>query len=137
MAINYIEKGPGLHSSVGAAGHQLSQVDGVWVSSNDVAVQAIIDAYNPLPDLKAKKVDFLVAQGMVLVQQVMPGIQTFDQLDLVKEQYLSLLTAARAPTARFQKLIDIYTVGETAINQVKAATTQAQVDAVNPVWPSV
>lgn len=44
--INYTEKGIGLHDAVAAAGHWLAQVDGVWVSSDDVAVQAIIDAFD-------------------------------------------------------------------------------------------
>lgn len=47
MTINYIEKGYGLHRAIAAAGHTLMQVDGKWVSDNDEAVQAIIDAYDP------------------------------------------------------------------------------------------
>jgi hypothetical protein len=43
--INYTEKGIGLHEVIRAAGHVLKQVNGAWVSSNDAAVQAIIDAY--------------------------------------------------------------------------------------------
>lgn len=43
--INYTEKGIGLHEAIQAAGHWLAQHDGVWVSDNDVAVQAIIDGY--------------------------------------------------------------------------------------------
>ena len=43
--INYTEKGIGLHLAIGAAGHWLEQRDNVWVSSDDVAVQAIIDDY--------------------------------------------------------------------------------------------
>lgn len=48
MAINYIEKGFGLHEAIAEAGHTLVQRDGVWVSSNDQAVQAIIDAFDPV-----------------------------------------------------------------------------------------
>jgi hypothetical protein len=47
MAINYIEKGFGLHEAIKEAGHTLVQRDGVWISSNDEAVQAIIDAFDP------------------------------------------------------------------------------------------
>lgn len=43
--INYTEKGIGLHNEIFAAGHWLEQWDNVWVSSDDVAVQAIIDGY--------------------------------------------------------------------------------------------
>ena len=50
--INYIEKGQGLHSAITEAGHWLMQVDGQWESSDDVAVQAIIDSYDPLPKVQ-------------------------------------------------------------------------------------
>lgn len=43
--INYIEKGFGLHEAVAATGHQLVQVDGIWSSDDDAAVQAVIDGY--------------------------------------------------------------------------------------------
>lgn len=52
--ITYIEKGPGLHRAIEDAGHMLRQHDGVWISSNDAAVQAIIDGYS-LSDAKAAK----------------------------------------------------------------------------------
>ena len=45
MTINYVEKGYGLHAAIQAAGHSLQQRSGAWVSDNDAAVQAIIDAY--------------------------------------------------------------------------------------------
>jgi hypothetical protein len=44
--ITYTEKGAGLHEAISRAGHWLMQKDGVWVSSNDTAVQAIIDGYS-------------------------------------------------------------------------------------------
>lgn len=47
--ITYTEKGYGLHQAIAAAGHSLSQVDGVWIASDEAAVQAIIDAFDPLP----------------------------------------------------------------------------------------
>jgi len=43
--INYTEKGFGLHAAIETAGHVLREENGVWISSNDAAVQAIIDAY--------------------------------------------------------------------------------------------
>jgi len=46
--INYSEKGSNLHDLIAKAGHSLSQIDGVWVASDDVAVQSIIDSYDPL-----------------------------------------------------------------------------------------
>lgn len=50
--IEYAEKGYGLHRAVIAAGHSLVNVDGVWISSDDAAVQAIIDGFT-LDDARA------------------------------------------------------------------------------------
>lgn len=43
--ITYIEKGSGLHAAINEAGYSLSQIDGVWVASDEAVVQAIIDNY--------------------------------------------------------------------------------------------
>jgi len=45
MGVEYTEKGAGLHEAVAAAGQWLRQVDGAWISSDDAAVQALIDGY--------------------------------------------------------------------------------------------
>jgi hypothetical protein len=54
MTINYVEKGAGLHAAIAKAGHWLKEENSVWISSNDVAVQVIIDGYS-LADAKAHK----------------------------------------------------------------------------------
>jgi hypothetical protein len=46
--INYTEKGFGLHEEIERQGYTLAQIDGVWVSSNDEAVQLIIDNYQEI-----------------------------------------------------------------------------------------
>jgi len=43
--INYIEKGVGLHNKIASLGYTLTQLDAIWVSSNDAEVQVIIDEY--------------------------------------------------------------------------------------------
>lgn len=50
--INYSEKGIGLHDAINKAGYLLVERDGVWTSTDDSAVQAIIDNYS-LADAKA------------------------------------------------------------------------------------
>lgn len=55
MTINYTEKGAALHASIRAAGHWLREENGAWVSSNDEAVQAIIDSFDPLPEARRAK----------------------------------------------------------------------------------
>lgn len=52
--INYIEKGPGLHEAIAAAGYSLYELNGSWVCSNEAAVQKIIDEYDPRPELVEK-----------------------------------------------------------------------------------
>ena len=54
MTIVYTEKGIGLHRAISAAGHWLEERGGVWISSNDAAVQAIIDGYT-LAEAKAER----------------------------------------------------------------------------------
>lgn len=50
--ITYIEKGAGLHSHIAENGFSLEQIDGVWISSDDLAVQVLIDDYDPLTPAK-------------------------------------------------------------------------------------
>lgn len=135
MAIIYIEKGSALHAAIGAAGHRLWQENGVWKSTNDTAVQAIIDAFDPLPNYKAERVAAIKAAGLARIQAVSPAINSFDELALVREMYLSIAAAARTPTSNWQRMIDIYTAGRNAVMVVNSATTKAQVDAVSPAWP--
>lgn len=53
--IVYIEKGIGLHDAIATAGHWLVEGAAGWSSSDDTAVQAIIDAYS-LDQAKAAKI---------------------------------------------------------------------------------
>lgn len=133
--IRYTEKGRWLHDAVRRAGHQLWEENGEWKSSNDAAVQAIIDGFDPLPEYKAEKVKVIKADGLSRIQQVFPAIKDFDDLQFTRELYLSIAPAARQPTTQWQRMLSIYTAGQTAITAVNNATTQAQVDAVSPAWP--
>ncbi len=136
--INYTEKGYGLHAAIGEAGHKLEQRDGVWTSSDDEVVQAIIDSYNPLPSRKLEKISELKVEGLKRVQILFPAISNFDELDLVREQYLTVAPVARTPTISFQTLIDIVLAGNAAAADINNLATEAEVigyDVVNtPVW---
>ena len=57
--IIYTEKGYGLHKEIAEKGYSLVQRSGEWISSDDVAVQAIIDSFNPLPLLQKEYVDLV------------------------------------------------------------------------------
>jgi len=52
--INYTNKGIWLHNAIGNAGYRIINRDGIWITSNDAAVQAIIDSFDPLPYAKAE-----------------------------------------------------------------------------------
>lgn len=73
MTINYSEKGLGLHRAITAAGHWLKQVDGVWVSNDDTAVQAIIDGYT-LAQAKAERKREVSAMARTKYDMVTAGI---------------------------------------------------------------
>jgi hypothetical protein len=60
MMIRWTEK-PGLYDAIAAAGHWIENSPGGWVSSDDAAVQAIIDAYDPLPVARAQRLAELAA----------------------------------------------------------------------------
>lgn len=72
MAIRYIEKGPGLHHEIGRQEYNLERRDGVWVSDNDAAVQAIIDSYDPLPPYRAEKIEEIKKEANRRILQIAP-----------------------------------------------------------------
>lgn len=70
--INYIEKGIALHKLINDSGYTLSQVDGVWISDNDEAVQAIIDSYDPLPKAQAEAIAQIKQRAGELIVDKLP-----------------------------------------------------------------
>lgn len=71
--IAYVEKGSGLHEAICRAGHSLREENGNWVSSDDAAVQTIIDGYT-LDDAKAHKSTQVSAHAKVLRDKVISTI---------------------------------------------------------------
>lgn len=71
--ITYTEKGAGLHRAINRAGHVLKEENGVWVSSDDAAVQAIIDAYS-LDNAKAYRAAQVSAYAKTLRDKVIVSI---------------------------------------------------------------
>lgn len=128
MAITYTEKGPGLHLAVRAAGHWLRQENGAWQSSNDVAVQAIIDSYDPMTYTRAD-----------------PGAGKLKRLQDAFDARTSLFAIADAGTSQTVTGAQFGNFCATAINNYRvkkaallAATTQAELDAVDLTtgWPA-
>jgi hypothetical protein len=76
MAINYIEKGIGLHDTIIAAGHWLHfDTARGWVASDEKAVQPIIDAY-PLDNLKAVRQDEVRAYAKGLKDKALANVSS-------------------------------------------------------------
>ncbi|SEN74347.1 hypothetical protein [Nitrosomonas marina] len=106
MAINYTEKGNGLHSAINMAGHSLKQINGEWVSDDDVAVQSIIDGY-PLSLTIAefkRKVD---AHATMLRNKAVDGVSPGEMASwpikkAEAESYSLTLDPADAPTLNIE-----------------------------------
>lgn len=137
MSITYIEKGIGLHNTIIAAGHWLAQINGVWTSDNDAAVQLIINNYNYLPDYQAIGIASIKATGLAKINALFPAITSIDQIQFFAEFWLSIASAARSPTANFTAVINIYTAAKNGIAAVQAASTTTGVDAAVAAvaWP--
>jgi len=52
--INYINKGVWLQQEIANQGHSLFKLDNLWIMSDEVAVQEIIDTFDPLPYAQAE-----------------------------------------------------------------------------------
>lgn len=57
--INYTEKGIYLHREVERQGYELYQLDNVWISNDDAAVQRIIDEFDPLPVCRSEAMELI------------------------------------------------------------------------------
>lgn len=146
MAVNYVEKGIGLWQAIRAAGFQkFMGVNGIYYvdpdhptdTSQDAAVQAIINSYDPLPLYKSDAVVGIKATALAKMQTLFPAIIDINMVLLIAELWKSIAAAARSPTANWTTLINIYTAAVGGIANVNAATTQAGVDAAVAaiVWP--
>jgi len=69
--ITYTEKGAGLHAAIGAAGLALWCADNVWCSTDDAAVQAIIDAYT-LDDARAPVIELIKDSARLRILAFLP-----------------------------------------------------------------
>jgi len=107
MAITYTEKGHWLHEEIERQGHWLEQRDGVWVSSDDVAVQAIIDAFDPLPHAQreaSERVDEAAGKARARYITWQPGQEAVYQLK--REQAQAYKAAGYPADASPWPLID-------------------------------
>jgi hypothetical protein len=106
--INYTEKGSTLHAAIQKAGHSLREENGVWVSSNDEAVQAIIDSFDPLPGAKlAKWREIQAERDHRTVSGYLVGGNRFHSDQPSRTQQLGLvIMGANLPTGIMWKTMD-------------------------------
>ena len=115
MTINYVEKGAARHEAIRKAGHSLKEIDGVWVASDDKAVQAIIDGFDPLADQQVKKAAEAKEEASRRIVAIVPE---WKQVNLAaRAAELSKLRAERAWTAEEAAEWD---AGQAIWDQVKA-----------------
>ena len=125
-----------LSNAIAQAGHWVRLHDNVPVSSNDAAVQAIIDGFDPIPNARNVRIMEIKVDGLARINAAYPAITSLDEIAFYADFWLSIAPAARVPNAPFKKVIDIYSAAKVAIAAVNAATTQALIDAVAVNWPA-
>lgn len=123
--IIYTEKGAKLHELIYDAGHTLTQVNGVWESSNDIAVQAIIDDYDPLPDAQTNAIAQINAKADDLITAKLPLLK---QTDLIAIALTLIAKPVRGLGDLTQAELDTLTVIEQSYAYPIAIRAQADIE---------
>lgn len=128
----------GLVDAIEAAGYSFhwNNVENVITPSTpdeyEAAVQAIVDAYDPVADelvrAKLAKSAQVNKEAVTEVRVSFPSIVDAAALDLEVERWESFLLGS--PTAKYQKLLDIQAAVKIARESVDAAASVGAVDAV-------
>jgi len=147
----------GIHAAIAAAGYSLSEINGVWTAGgpgtpaeNEAAVQAIINAYDLVAELKKlRRIEIKKERTTRYYLQYPPEIALPDQLledshkdlfgnviEVALDIWASVNNNAKTANAAWQKVLDIRAAARTALQAVNAATTKAQVLAVTVSWPA-
>lgn len=132
--ITYIEKGAALHAAIADAGYSLQCVDGVWVASDPVAVQAIIDGY-PLSSLQAAVACAIDAHAKALRDAVVENISPAEMAAWgIKRAeaaaYLASGNTSNAPMLVIEAQARNVSVADLVQKVVNKATLLAQLEAV-------
>ena len=122
--INYIEKGKSLHKEIVSQGYHIINQDGVWQSSDDVAVQAIIDAYDPLPFAKNEAIARIKKHAAILVNAIYPHIDPNSSDVIGFYNYTVDMYSGSFPLTG--RLLELKTVRDSAVTKI--AEVNALVD---------
>lgn len=112
----------------------------MFINDNGVRRQAtaeeeLILTSRTLLEAKRAKIGSIKQEGVTRINAEIPGITDFEQVQLLRELWLSILGAARNPTTKWQAVIDIYQAGAAGVSSVNAAATVQEVEAVVVTWP--
>lgn len=129
------------HTPMEADDPLISAIEAIILERENL-IAAQYARYNPpltTDQKRSIKIGQLKDEGLTRIQSVLAGISSFDELELISEQWLSMSPAARNPTTKFQQVIDIYTAGKNAVSEIKALILEGEIDAYNvitdPAWP--
>ena len=141
MTINYTEKGIWLHDEINRQGYTLAEVDGTWISSNDVAVQSIIDTFDPLPFARAEKIKELQQEGLRRANNVYGDI-VFENVGSIKV-LIDIDATYTRPGALAPRLADLAALNTAIQSAVAAINSEPDWQVVmaydvvdQPPWPS-
>jgi hypothetical protein len=142
--INYVEKGNGLHIAIGEAGYNLRDVNGVWQSSDDVAVQAIIDGYDPLPLEKEIAIERVKLEASKHAAVIYPFIdpesdQAIGLYNFAEDLYLATVAGSRETlSGRLLTFKGVHDTAVAAIADINSMTdwllAQAYDEVNTPAW---
>ena len=108
-----------------------------WVAEGNTA-DPEFTAQEIADQARATKIQSLKDEGLSRIQVVMPAIDNFNTLELVREMWLSTAPAARAATVSFQSIIDIYQAARDGVIVLNGAT-DGEVTTydilTDPSWP--
>ena len=127
--ITYNSKTPYLMNEITKQGYSLMSVNGKWVSSNDVAVQAIIDSFDELVPAKAEAKARIVEQSQAYMQQVESEYPSFERATWSTQK--AEIEAWGLDSASLTPLLDNITVAREMDRVTLLNRTLAKVQAYN------
>lgn len=115
--------------------NQLLLADGTPYDPPNGCEYEIVDTI----DLREQRVIETTQEGLRRIQVYMPGLVSLYVLEPLRELWLSIAPAARAPTATMTAVINLYAYGRDKIVWLRNTATLEQVEAYDPTtdidWP--
>ena len=124
------------YAKVIASGEALSDFK---VVGNDLVIDTASQDATILKEAKQKAYAALKAERLARIQTVLPAIESDEMLEMIAELWLSIVSAAKAPTAEWQLVINIWQAAKLAGLDVSSMTLLANVEnydvSIDPNWP--